>query len=81
MQFKVDTQDEAIKTLTSAKERLEKEKHKLGEFLGKKVRLLMCEEAGTSDNLAQNFLCFLCRERATCIQDEGQRWYSSQQGL
>lgn len=41
----------------------------------------MCEEAGTSDNLAQNFLCFLCRERATCIQDEGQRWYSSQQGL
>ena len=36
VQFKVDTQDEAIKTLTSAKERLEKEKHKLGEFLGQK---------------------------------------------
>lgn len=30
--FKVDTQEEAIKTLTSAKERIEKEKYKLGKF-------------------------------------------------
>lgn len=30
--FKVDTQEEAIKTLTSAKERVEKEKYKLGKL-------------------------------------------------
>ena len=30
--FKVDTQEEAIKILTSAKERVEKEKYKLGKL-------------------------------------------------
>ena len=30
--FKVDTQEEAIKTLTNAKERVEKEKYKLGKL-------------------------------------------------
>lgn len=33
--FKVDTQEEAIRTLTSAKERIEKEKYKLGKAVNK----------------------------------------------
>ncbi|XP_020611801.1 uncharacterized protein LOC110050239 isoform X2 [Orbicella faveolata] len=69
----VDTQEEAIKTLTSAKERIEKEKYKLEkELLAYKVRvkdgILTDEDSDGDDDLYEALAQMLSKKHVTDIE-------------